>query len=64
MSETTISELMSRDPQQCTREDIEAIVSFYRASRKQFAAAAIEPKAPKKKPNLLIEKLNNLTLDL
>lgn len=33
----TLIELMSRDPHDCSKQDIEEIVKYYREKRKQFS---------------------------
>lgn len=66
MSESTLSEIMSRDPNKCSRQDIDIIIDFYRKSRKQFAAGGFTT-APKKvtaKTAALTAAVGNVELDL
>lgn len=62
---STVIELMSRDPHDCSKQDIEEIVKYFREKRKQFSLGnmtAGKVKAPTVKEAEAIEATKKLSI--
>jgi len=64
---STLIELMSRDPNKCTREDIVAIVQAFRDRRKQFtignlSAGSTKPPSAKVAETMKAVKADDIDL--
>lgn len=62
---STIAELFARDPLKHTQQDVEAIVEYFRSTRKDFKESGIRAKASKTlTPKEVEAKSTGLDFDL